>query len=43
MVAASEDNQTTAHDMPIEQMLSLNDLFWIVLTTPPNGHVVTHF
>ena len=43
MVAASEDKQTAAHDVPIEQMLSLNDLFSIVLTTPRNGHVVTYF
>ena len=36
-------NQTTAHDIPIEQMLSLNDSLWIILATCQNGHVVTFF
>ena len=36
-------NQTTAHDIPIEQMLSLNDSLWIILATHQNGHVVTVF
>ena len=34
-------NQTTAHDIPIEQMLSLNDSLWITLATRHNGHIVT--
>ena len=36
-------NQTAAHDIPIEQMLSLNDSLWIILATRQNGHVVTFF
>ena len=36
-------NQTTAHDIPIEQMLSLNDLLWIILATRQNGHLVIFF
>ena len=29
------------NDIAIEQMLSLNDSFWITLATRRNGHVVT--
>ena len=36
-------NQTTAHDIPIEQMLSSNDSFWIILATRQNGQMVTFF
>ena len=36
-------NQTNANDILIEQMLSLNDSFWIILSTHQNGHVVTFF
>ena len=27
-------NQTTAHEIPIEQMLSLNDSLWIIFGNP---------
>ena len=36
-------NQTTAHDIRIEQILSLNDLLWIILAIRQNGHVVIFF
>ena len=36
-------NQTNANGILIEQMLSLNDSFWIILSTHQNGHVVTFF
>ena len=36
-------NQTTAHDIPIEQKLSLNDFLRITLATRQNGHVATFF
>ena len=36
-------NQTTIHDFPIKQALSLNDLLRIILATRQNGHVVTFF
>ena len=39
----TQRKQTTAHDIPIEQMLSLNDSLWIILATRQNGHVVTFF
>ena len=41
-VAASEDehHKTTAYDIPIEQMLSLNDPLWIILAALQNEHVV---
>ena len=39
----TRQNQTTAHYIPIERMLSLNDCLWIILTTGQNGHVVTFF
>ena len=35
----TRQNQTTAHDIPTEQMLSLNDSLWIILATCQNGHV----
>ena len=36
-------NKTTAHKIPIEQLLSLNDSLWIILATRQNRHVVTFF
>ena len=36
-------NQTTAHDIPNEQVLSLNDSLWIILATRQNGHVIAFF
>ena len=39
----TQRKQTTAHDIPIEQMLSLNDSLWITLATRQNGHEVTFF
>ena len=39
-MAASEDEQDeTKNGIPIEQTLSLNDLFSIILATRQNGHV----
>ena len=42
-MAASEDeyHETTAYDIPIEQILSLNDSSWIILAARQNEHVVT--
>ena len=31
------------NNIAIEQMLSLNDSFWIILATHQNGHIVTFF
>ena len=36
-------NQTIAHDIPIEEIFSLNDSIWIILATRQNGHIVTFF
>ena len=36
-------NQATAHDIPIEQLFSLNDLLQMSLATHQNGHIVTLF
>ena len=35
----TQRNQTTAHDISIEQLLSLNDSLWIILAARRNGHV----
>ena len=45
-MVASEDkhDETTQHDIPIEQILSLYDsLLCIILATRQNGHVITFF
>ena len=43
-MAASEDehNETKlfAHYIPIEQLLSLNELLWIILAARRNGQVI---
>ena len=36
-------DQTTAHDIPIEQLWSLNDFLWIIFAPGQNEHVVTFF
>ena len=45
-VAASEDDTTKPNyrnDIAIEEVLSLNDSFWIILATIRNEHVVKFF
>ena len=37
----TQQNHTTAHDIPIEQLLPLNNLLWIILITCWNRHVIT--
>ena len=36
-------NQSTAHSIPIEQLLSLNDSLWIILVTRRNERIITFF
>ena len=43
LLKMSATKPNCCNDIAIEQMLSLNDSFWIILTTRRNGHVVTFF